>query len=81
MVVVYAVTGGTVSLVQGSYEYFHYLHEGYNDSVIAILLLSNDCYMFIIYMSSLSCAQLKFHIYVDTDKPYLLLLTGLILSD
>ncbi|WVZ19836.1 hypothetical protein V8G54_007158 [Vigna mungo] len=26
------VTGGTVSLVQGSYEYFHYLHEGYNDS-------------------------------------------------
>lgn len=41
MVVVYAVTGGTVSLVQGSYEYFHYLHEGYNDSVIAILLLSN----------------------------------------
>jgi len=43
MVVVYAVTGGTVSLVQGSYEYFHYLHEGYNDSVIAILLLSNDC--------------------------------------
>ncbi|KAG2399241.1 Ufm1-specific protease [Vigna angularis] len=34
------VTGGTVSLVQGSYEYFHYLHEGYNDSVIAILLLS-----------------------------------------
>ncbi|XP_028236981.1 probable Ufm1-specific protease isoform X2 [Glycine soja] len=26
------VTGGTVSLVQGSYEYFHYLHDGYNDS-------------------------------------------------
>ncbi|RZC17282.1 putative Ufm1-specific protease isoform B [Glycine soja] len=26
------VTGGTVSLVQGSYEYFHYLHNGYNDS-------------------------------------------------
>lgn len=26
------ITGGTVSLVQGSYEYFHYLQEGYNDS-------------------------------------------------
>ncbi|CAJ1974999.1 unnamed protein product [Sphenostylis stenocarpa] len=26
------VAGGTVSLIQGSYEYFHYLHEGYNDS-------------------------------------------------
>lgn len=26
------VTGGTVSLVQGSYEYFHYLQNGYNDS-------------------------------------------------
>ncbi|KAL2346987.1 hypothetical protein Fmac_000987 [Flemingia macrophylla] len=26
------VTGGTVSLVQGSYEYFHYLQDGYNDS-------------------------------------------------
>ncbi|KAH1255035.1 putative Ufm1-specific protease [Glycine max] len=28
------VTGGTVSLVQGSYEYFHYLHNGYNDSTL-----------------------------------------------
>ncbi|OIV98180.1 hypothetical protein TanjilG_11577 [Lupinus angustifolius] len=26
------VTGGTVSLVQGSYEYFHYLQDGFNDS-------------------------------------------------
>ncbi|KAL3015628.1 hypothetical protein AAZX31_06G166400 [Glycine max] len=41
------VTGGTVSLVQGSYEYFHYLHDGYNDSVISILLLTNGCNMFI----------------------------------
>ena len=47
MVVVNAVTGGTVSLVQGSYEYFHYLHDGYNDSVISILLLTNGCNMFI----------------------------------
>lgn len=43
MVVAYAVTGGTVSLVQGSYEYFHYLQNGYNDSVIAIHLLANGC--------------------------------------
>lgn len=35
----YAVTGGTLSLVQGSYEYHHYLQDGFNDSVIAILLL------------------------------------------
>ncbi|KAI4336260.1 hypothetical protein L6164_014806 [Bauhinia variegata] len=26
------VTGGIISLVQGSYEYFHYLQDGYNDS-------------------------------------------------
>lgn len=48
MVVVNAVTGGTVSLVQGSYEYFHYLHDGYNDSVISILLLANGCNLLII---------------------------------
>lgn len=44
---IYAVTGGTVSLVQGSYEYFHYLQDGFNDSVIAILLLHNGCKMFL----------------------------------
>ena len=44
---VYAVTGGTVSLVQGSYEYFHYLQDAYNDSVIAILLLLNGLNMFL----------------------------------
>lgn len=26
------VSGGTVSLVQGSYEYYHYLHDGFDDS-------------------------------------------------
>ncbi|XP_020963836.1 probable Ufm1-specific protease [Arachis ipaensis] len=26
------VFGGSVSLVQGSYEYFHYLQDGFNDS-------------------------------------------------
>ncbi|KAJ7945771.1 Peptidase C78, ubiquitin fold modifier-specific peptidase 1/ 2 [Quillaja saponaria] len=26
------VSGGNVSLVQGSYEYYHYLHDGFNDS-------------------------------------------------
>ncbi|XP_027339540.1 probable Ufm1-specific protease isoform X2 [Abrus precatorius] len=26
------VSGGTVSLLQGSYEYFHYLQDGFNDS-------------------------------------------------
>ncbi|GAB4860536.1 hypothetical protein Ancab_035697 [Ancistrocladus abbreviatus] len=26
------VSGGLVSLVQGSYEYYHYLHEGFDDS-------------------------------------------------
>ncbi|MED6124169.1 hypothetical protein PIB30_056579 [Stylosanthes scabra] len=26
------VSGGSVSLVQGSYEYFHYLQDGFNDS-------------------------------------------------
>lgn len=44
---VYAVTGGTLSLVQGSYEYHHYLQDGFNDSVIAILLLRNSCNMFL----------------------------------
>jgi hypothetical protein len=44
---VYAVTGGTLSIVQGSYEYHHYLQDGFNDSVIAILLPSNNCNMFL----------------------------------
>ncbi|XP_030494344.2 probable Ufm1-specific protease isoform X2 [Cannabis sativa] len=26
------VSGGTLSLVQGSYEYYHYMHDGFNDS-------------------------------------------------
>ncbi|MCH87992.1 putative Ufm1-specific protease-like, partial [Trifolium medium] len=26
------VTGGTLSIVQGSYEYHHYLQDGFNDS-------------------------------------------------
>ena len=32
----YAVSGGTVSLVQGSYEYCHYMQDGFNDSVMEI---------------------------------------------
>ena len=28
-----AVSGGLVSLVQGSYEYHHYLQDGFDDSV------------------------------------------------
>jgi len=44
---VYAVIGGAVSLVQGSYEYHHYLQDGFNDSVIALLLLRNGCTMFL----------------------------------
>ncbi|CAI9112933.1 OLC1v1013444C2 [Oldenlandia corymbosa var. corymbosa] len=26
------VSGGTMSLIQGSYEYYHYLHDGFDDS-------------------------------------------------
>lgn len=33
----YAVPGGIVSLVQGSYEYYHYLQDGFNDSVMQVL--------------------------------------------
>ncbi|RYR21657.1 hypothetical protein Ahy_B03g066967 [Arachis hypogaea] len=29
----YGVSGRSVSLVQGSYEYFHYLQDGFNDSI------------------------------------------------
>lgn len=29
-----AVSGGVISMVQGSYEYHHYLQDGYDDSVI-----------------------------------------------
>lgn len=29
----YAVSGGHVSLIQGSYEYHHYLQDGFDDSV------------------------------------------------
>lgn len=32
-----AVKGGIVSLVQGSYEYHHYLQDGFDDSVNAVL--------------------------------------------
>ena len=32
--VFYAVSGGSMSLVQGSYEYYHYLQDGFNDSVM-----------------------------------------------
>lgn len=28
-----AVSGGHVSLIQGSYEYYHYLQDGFDDSV------------------------------------------------
>ena len=31
---IFAVSGGTVSLIQGSYEYYHYLLDGFDDSVI-----------------------------------------------
>lgn len=33
-----AVSGGVASLVQGSYQYYHYLHEGLDDSVIISFL-------------------------------------------
>lgn len=46
---VYAVVGGAVSLVQGSYEYHHYLQNGFNDSVISILLPSN------IFLGEVTC--------------------------
>ncbi|KAI9108956.1 hypothetical protein K1719_020261 [Acacia pycnantha] len=39
------VAGGAISLVQSSNEYHHYLQDGFNDSVISILLPSNDLSM------------------------------------
>lgn len=33
IMVFFAVSGGLVSLVQGSYEYYHYLQDGFDDSV------------------------------------------------
>ncbi|KAK2648028.1 hypothetical protein Ddye_015517 [Dipteronia dyeriana] len=32
------VSGGIVSLVQGSYEYYHYLQDGFDDSVVKFFL-------------------------------------------
>lgn len=55
----YAVTGGIVSLVQGSYEYHHYLQDGFNDSVTAILLPSNDFSMLKLLVHMLSLWILK----------------------
>lgn len=40
IVMSFAVLGGTMSQVQGSYEYYHYLQEGLNDTVMEYLLLS-----------------------------------------
>lgn len=37
----YAVPGGIVSLVQGSYEYYHYLQDSFNDSVMQVLSLKS----------------------------------------
>lgn len=34
MKMTFAVAGGSVSLIQGSYEYYHYLQDGFDDSVI-----------------------------------------------
>lgn len=34
-----AVSGGGVSLIQGSYEYFHYLQDGFDDSVLLFLCI------------------------------------------
>ncbi|QHO16194.1 Tobamovirus multiplication protein [Arachis hypogaea] len=31
------VSGGSVSLVQGCYEYFHYLQDGFNDSIFHLM--------------------------------------------
>lgn len=35
----YAVSGGSASLVQGSYEYYHYMQDSFNDSVMENPLL------------------------------------------
>jgi hypothetical protein len=29
-----AVSGGVMSLIDGSYEYYHYLHDGIDDNVM-----------------------------------------------
>lgn len=38
---IFSVSGGLVSLVQGSYEYYHYLQDGFDDSVLFFLHLSS----------------------------------------
>jgi Ufm1-specific protease 2 len=30
-----AVSGGIMSLIDGSYEYYHYLHDGIDDNVMS----------------------------------------------
>jgi hypothetical protein len=40
--VFYAVSGGSMSLVQGSYEYYHYLQDAVNDSVMQTLSFPNS---------------------------------------
>ncbi|KAL0335814.1 UNVERIFIED_CONTAM: putative Ufm1-specific protease [Sesamum radiatum] len=36
------VSGGSISLIQGSYEYYHYLHDGFDDSFWKNMMLY-DC--------------------------------------
>lgn len=39
-----AVSGGVVSLVQGSYEYYHYLQDGFDDSVCLLPSIYSHCF-------------------------------------
>jgi hypothetical protein len=44
-----AVLGGIMSLIDGSYEYYHYLHDGIDDNVMLVFtsgFLSIPSYLF-----------------------------------
>lgn len=36
-----AVSGGIMSLIDGSYEYYHYLHDGIDDNVMFVFVLQD----------------------------------------
>ena len=55
----YAVSGGSVSLLQGSYEYYHYLQDAFNDSVMSDILYLVFVISCRVYM--LSCGYVEFH--------------------
>jgi uncharacterized membrane protein HdeD (DUF308 family) len=58
-----AVLGGIMSLIDGSYEYYHYLHDGIDDNVMLVFtsgFLSIPSYLFFPYFISYRPIQLSY---------------------